>query len=150
MDEIQLKVFVDIVRRYFEKAAGSPAEVGTPFLGEPGDLPVYDFTGVIGISGGQRGCVYFSAPTAMLRELLLRAGESDLSDANLADLTGEIANTISGNARRDFGGEFLISVPVVVRGSGQHITVPKDVKAYVIPLRWHKIAAALVVSVGKT
>lgn len=149
MDESQLKTFVDIVQHYFDKSTGRPAEMGTPFLGEPGDLPIHDFTGVIGISGSQRGCVYFTAPAPMLKEVLLRAGEADLSDANLADITGEIANTIAGNARREFGSEFLISVPVVVRGNAQHITMAKDVKAYVIPLRWHKIAAALVVSVGK-
>lgn len=149
MDESQLKTFVDIVQHYFDKSTGRPAERGTPFLGEPGDLPIHDFTGVIGIYGSQRGCVYFTAPAVMLKEVLLRAGESDLSEANLADITGEIANTIAGNARREFGSEFLISVPVVVRGSGQHITMPKDVKAYVIPLRWHKIAASLVVSVSK-
>ena len=149
MDETQLKAFVGIVQRYFDKSTGSAAEAGTPFLGEPGDLPIHDFTGVIGISGSQRGCVYFSAPALMLKDILLRAGESDLTESNLADITGEIANTIAGNARREFGGEFLISVPVVVRGSGQHITMPKEVKAYVIPLRWHKIAASLVVSVGK-
>lgn len=149
MDEVQLKIFVGIIQHYFAKFTGAAAEVGTPFLGQPEELPIYDYTGVIGISGSQRGCVYFTAPTKMLRELLLRAGETDLSENNLADLTGEIANTISGNARREFGSEFLISVPVVVHGSGQHISVPKDVKAYVIPLRWHKTAAALVVSVAK-
>ena len=149
MDENQLKVFVGIVQHYFDKITGDAAEVGTPFLGEPGSLPIHDFTGVIGISGGQRGCVYFSAPGLMLKEILLRAGENDLGDANLADITGEIANTIAGNARREFGSEFLISVPVVVRGNAQHITMPKGVKAYVIPLRWHRIGASLVVSVSK-
>jgi chemotaxis protein CheX len=149
MDEIRLKGFVGIVQNYFDKFTGRPAEVGTPFLGEPADLPIHDYTGVIGISGSQRGCVYFSAPALMLKDILLRAGESDLSEGNLADITGEIANTIAGNARREFGSEFLISVPIVVRGREQRITMPKDVKAYVIPLRWHKIAASLVVSVSK-
>lgn len=149
MDETQLKVFVGIVQHYFDKFTGIAANVGSSFLGEPSDLPIHDYTGVIGISGSQRGCVYFSAPALMLKDILLRAGESDLSDGNLADITGEIANTIAGNARRTFGSEFLISVPVVVRGSGQSITMPKDVKAYVIPLRWRKSAASLVVSVSK-
>jgi chemotaxis protein CheX len=148
MDESQLKAFVAIIQHFFEKQTGRAAEVGSPFLGEPDALPVYDFTGVIGISGNRRGCVYFSAPSALLKEVLLRSGESNVSDANLADLAGEIANTIAGNARRDFGQDFLISVPVVVRGREQHITVPKAVKAYVIPFRWHKLSAALVVSVN--
>jgi chemotaxis protein CheX len=147
MDESQLKVFVGIVQRYFEKETGRAAEVGTPFLGEPDVLPIHDITGVIGVSGSRRGCVYFSAPTALLKEVLLRAGETNVSESNLADLTGEIANTIAGNARREFGSDFLISVPVVVRGKEQHITVPKGIKAHVIPLRWHKLTAVLVVSV---
>ncbi len=148
MDEAQIRCFVGILQRYFEKQNGRAAEIGSPFLGDPGALPVHDFTGVIGISGSCRGCVYFTAPGALLKEMLLRGGESDVSDANLADLAGEIANTVAGNARREFGQDFLISVPVVVRGREQHITVHKGVKAYVIPFRWHKLDAALVVSVG--
>ena len=62
------------------------------------------------------------------------------------DLVGEVANTISGNARRVFGPDFMISVPVVVAGSAKAIQVPRNVKAYIIPLRWHKYEAALVVS----
>ena len=53
MDESQLKTFVDIVQNSFEKSTGREAEMGTPFLGEPGDLPIHDFTGVIGISGSR-------------------------------------------------------------------------------------------------
>ncbi|MCB1906448.1 MAG: chemotaxis protein CheX [Rhodocyclaceae bacterium] len=147
MDEQQLRIFVAIIQHYFAQETGRPAEVGSPYLCDPLQLPVHDFTGVIGISGNRKGCVYFSSPREILREMLLRAGETDVCDENLADLAGEIANTISGNARREFGHEFLISVPVVVHGSDQRISVPKDVRAYVIPFRWHKIDASLVVSV---
>jgi len=148
MDESQLRVFVAIIQHYFEQETGRPAEVGSPYLCDPSQLPVRDFTGVIGISGNRKGCVYFSSPRELLREILLRAGETDVSDGNLADLAGEIANTLSGNARREFGHEFLISVPVVVRGQQQSISVPREVRAYVIPFRWHKLDAALVVSVA--
>ena len=146
MDEHQLMIFVGIIQHYFEQETGRQADVGSPYLCDPSSLPVHDFTGVIGISGNRKGCVYFSSPREILRQILLRAGETNLDDANLADLAGEIANTISGNARREFGHEFLISVPVVVRGDQQRISVPKDVRAYVIPFRWHKLDAALVVS----
>jgi chemotaxis protein CheX len=148
MNEEQLRAFVQIVQHFFAQLAGRPAEVGTPFLGDPGSLPRFDFTGVIGISGSRHGCVYFTAPRELLRALLLHVGETQISDANLADLAGEIANTLAGNARRDFGQEFVISVPEVLQGAAQAIPVPKDVKAYVIPLRWHKHDAALVISVA--
>ena len=49
----------------------------------------------------------------MLTVLLMRMQETDTSDANIMDLVGEVANTISGNARRDFGRNFIISVPTM-------------------------------------
>lgn len=147
MTEAELRIFVAIVQNYYEQQTGRPAEMGTPFLADPSALPVYDYTGVIGISGNRQGCVYFTAPAEMLRQILSYSGETDLSAGNLADLAGEIGNTISGNARRDFGHEFLISVPLVVKGQDQQISLPKGVKAYIIPFRWHKLDAALVVSI---
>ena len=146
MDEQELRVFIDIVSQYFERQTGRLPEIGSPYLGEANALPIYDFTGVIGISGERQGCVYFTAHRDLLRELLLHVGESTLSDENLSDLVGEVANTISGNARRVFGPEFMISVPVVVAGAAQAIQVPRNVKAYILPLRWHKREAALVAS----
>jgi chemotaxis protein CheX len=147
VDEKQLKVFVDIVQNYFAQQTDREPEVSTPYLGQPQNLPVSDYTGVIGVSGAKRGCVYFTAPAALLREVLTRAGETDFSANSMADLAGEVANTISGNARRDFGRDFMISVPIIVRGKDQAIQVPKDVRAYVIPIRWLNHEAALVVSV---
>lgn len=146
MDEEELRAFIEIVKQYFERQTGRLPELGNPYLGDPAALPMYDFTGVIGISGARPGCVYFTAHRDLLRELLLHVGESTLSDENLSDLVGEVANTISGNARRVFGPEFMISVPVVVAGAAQAIQVPRNVKAYILPLRWHKREAALVAS----
>ena len=146
MDEKELRVFIDIVSQYFERQTGRLPEMGSPYLGEPSALPIYDFTGVIGISGERQGCVYFTAHRDLLRQLLLHVGESDVSDHNLSDLVGEVADTISGNGRRHFGPDFLISVPVVVTGNPTAIQVPRTVKAYILPLRWHKLEATLVVS----
>ena len=146
MDEHELRVFIDIVSQYFERQTGRLPDIGSPYLGEANALPIYDFTGVIGISGERQGCVYFTAHRDLLRQLLLHVGESDVSDNNLCDLVGEIANTISGNARRHFGPNFMISVPVVVAGNARAIQVPKDVKAYILPLKWHKLEAAMIAS----
>ena len=146
MEEQELRIFIDIVSQYFERQTGRLPDIGSPYLGEANALPIYDFTGVIGISGERQGCVYFTAHRDLLRQLLLHVGEADVSDNNLCDLVGEIANTISGNARRHFGQNFMISVPVVVSGSARSIQVPKDVKAYILPLKWHKLEAAMIAS----
>ena len=76
--------------------------------GNPG---AYDYTGVIGISGARNGIVYFTAPRGMLTVLLMRMQETDTSEENMKDLVGEVANTISGNARRDFGKDFSSRCP---------------------------------------
>jgi chemotaxis protein CheX len=146
MDEQELHVFIDIVNQYFTSQTGRAPEIGTPYLGDPSSLPIFNFTGVIGISGVRQGCVYFTAQRDLLRNVLLHVGEVDVSDQNLSDLVGEIANTLSGNARAHFGADFMISVPVVVTGNADAIHVPRSVKAYILPMRWHKQDAVLVVS----
>ena len=50
----------------------------------------------------------------MLTVLLMRMQETDCSEETILDLVGEVANTISGNARRDFGKNFVISIPTVI------------------------------------
>lgn len=146
MDEQELRTFIEIVSRYFERQTGRLPEIGSPHLGDPQELPVHDFTGVIGISGERQGCVYFTANRELPKQLLLHLGETDVSDNNLCDLVGEAANTISGNARKHFGANFMISVPVMVSGRANQIKVPRNTKAYIIPLTWRKQEAVLVVS----
>ena len=116
MDESKLKVFIDGATRYFLQVTRLAAEVGTPYLSETNETLAYDMTGIIGISGGRKGVVYFTAPTNMLRSVLINMGERDVTHDMRLDLVGEIANTIAGNARAEFGSEFMISVPVVIAG----------------------------------
>ena len=61
------------------------------------------------------------------------------------DLTGEIANTISGNVREAYGSSFMISVPVVVEGRAKDIRLPEDVQSFVIPITWKGYKSFLVV-----
>ena len=115
LQEQELKTFVEGTTNYFEVAAQQPASIGSPYLT---DSPpsVHDYTGVISISGKREGVVYFTAPKAMLTVLLMKMQENDFSHETMRDLVGEVANTISGNARRDFGRDFVISVPSVLSG----------------------------------
>jgi chemotaxis protein CheX len=90
--------------------------------------------------------VYFTAPRTMLTVLLMKLKETDFSDATLCDLVGEVANTISGNARRDFGREFVISVPSVLTGDEVEVPMTRDLRPYVIPINWRSHSAKLVVA----
>jgi len=72
-------------------------------------------------------------------------GETDLSDDNMRDLVGEVANTISGNARHEIGQHLKISVPTVVRSRGRDIEYLVKARPVVIPIHWRNHSAQLVV-----
>jgi chemotaxis protein CheX len=55
-----------------------------------------------------------------------------------------VANTISGNARRDFGKNFVISVPTVIAHDPDKVNAP-HARSYVIPINWRTHSAKLVV-----
>src|SRR5271154_6030447 len=112
--EAEIRTFVEGTTNYFESSAQQSATVGSPYPVTDGKPGAYEYTGVIGIPGTRKGIVYFTAPRGMLTVLLMRMQETDTSDENIKDLEGEVANTISGNARRDFGKNFNISVPVII------------------------------------
>ncbi|MCB1629467.1 MAG: hypothetical protein KDI48_17185, partial [Xanthomonadales bacterium] len=69
MDEGDIQVLIDGTVHYFHRSLDRTAEVGTPYLLEDRQRIISDYTGVIGITGVRRGCVYFTAPSAMLRHI---------------------------------------------------------------------------------
>ncbi len=134
MTEEDLKVFVDVTMNYFDKISGDQARMAEPYISfEP--PPLLDYTGMIEIAGKGEGIFYITTEPAMLHDLLLRIGESDTSEETLLDYVGEIATTLSGNVRKQFGGSFRISVPVTVGGSKkEHPDLP--FANFVVPIQW--------------
>ena len=143
--ESQVSVFIDSVLRYFDTAVQQTAECGTPYLAVGRSPEISDYTGIIRISGKRDGVVFFTAPKTMLCVMLMRMQETDMSHDNLCDLVGEIANTFSGNARRDFGPQFNISVPSVIHGRNTAMEYPPNSRPIVIPIEWRTYHARLVV-----
>lgn len=143
--EENVRVFLEGVNRFFKEANKIDIEVGTPYLNENTNAVAFDYTGVIEVSGPNQGIVYFTAPRILLRHLLISIGEPDTSEQIMSDLTGEIANTVSGNARSEFGEEFDISVPTVINGVPDEVQLPRSSRSFVIPLRWKNYQAAIVV-----
>lgn len=145
VNEAEIRTFLDGATHYFDVSARQPVAVGVPYLVTTGAPPVHDYTGIIAVTGRRNGAVCFTAPRSMLMVLLMRMNEPDTSDANMRDLVGEVANTISGNARRDFGKDFAISVPKVVEASAGPLTLPREMRPVVIPLNWRTHSARLIV-----
>lgn len=145
MNETDLHFFIDSTVNYFEEITGEQAVTGIPYL--KGKEPVVlDFSGIIGISGKRKGCVYITTSRDMLKNLatiILEDHEATLE--TVKDLTGEIANTISGNVREAYGSSFMISVPVVIEGRAKDIRLPENVQTFVIPITWKEFKSFLVV-----
>lgn len=146
LKEDNIQVFIDGVNRYFHTNGATDVNVGTPFLLENKTPTAHDYTGIIGISGPYKGSVYFTTPRVLLRHLLISMKE-DTNEENFRDLVGEIANTISGNARSVYGAEFMISVPIVIQGTPEEIHLPRDSYSYIIPIEWKKYEAAIVICI---
>ncbi|MEN2752162.1 chemotaxis protein CheX [Psychrobacter sp. FBL11] len=145
MKEQKLQIFLNIISNYFNQFGGSELIADTPYLLENKQPKVHDYTGVIGISGVQKGVVYFSATRELLTSLLNSMGETENSEEIYMDLAGEVANTIAGNARNEFGAEFHISVPFVFKGAPQSIVLPSDERSFIIPITWLSQVGEIVV-----
>jgi len=145
MDDQDIQVFITGVRRYFESLkADSGVVIEPPFIKDQ-ERPLLEYTGIIEISGKAHGAVCFTANGLMLKNILGFLHESPESHEVLCDLVGEIANTLSGNAREEFGRDFLISVPVVATTSDSRFRFPEDGRNYVIPIIWQAERAYLLV-----
>lgn len=132
----KLNVFITSVSMFFEQIGESLTQIDTPYLNDNDNPLAYDYTGFINIVGAMQGLVYVSAQSALLRKLLRSLGENEGSIVLLKDLIGEIANTVSGNARTEFGSDFIISPPTVVEGVPPPTQLPKDKRSYIIPFYW--------------
>lgn len=149
LTEADLRVFVDAITRYFTQLTREAPRVRGAYLSTGGHaLPELEYTGAITLAGAFRGEVYVTAPRALLRHLLVATGESDHSDDSMLDLIGEMANTISGNARRHFGHRLEISVPRSLR-AGQVRPPALRHRPYIVSLDWKSYGASVVVDVRK-
>lgn len=146
MNDESLAVFVDGAANYFGTFSKTPAAIGAPFLTQDINQHLEDFTGIIGISGNRKGSVFFSAPRELLIQLITAIGVLTTQDEKLMDLVGEVSNTISGNARREFGEEFMLSVPVVIQGKSENVKVTNVAEIYVIPISWKNYKANLIIN----
>ena len=79
---------IDGVIRYFEHTSDKDVKVGAPFLLKT-KITAMDYTGIIGISGPKKGCVYFTAPQILLKHLL-KYRELDTEEYNIIDIVGEL------------------------------------------------------------
>ena len=146
MNDQDIQVFISTARRYVASLEERPSLVIEPPFVREKLGPFLEYTGIIGVSGRYRGVVCFTATGKMLGEILGLLKETRTDEAAKKDLVGEIANTLSGNAREELGSEFRISVPTVAVGSETSLGQRNGSRNYAIPLNWHSETAYLLVA----
>ncbi len=144
--EKDIEVFISGIKYYFRASTNKDIKVETPYLTSAKQIKVDDYTGIIGVSGERKGFVLVTASQEMLHHLVLNLGEDNATEDLIHDVIGEVANTISGNARRSFGPGFMISVPMVLQGQPERIGTSRNTNGYVIPSRWNSYPFQLVVA----
>ena len=141
-----IEVFSEAITHFFATCTGEAASVRSAYLLEPGEPVLWnDFNGLIEVSGDFRGSICFSAPAALLTHVLLKIGDSEYTSERQGDLVGEIANTLSGRARRHFGEGLEISPPRLLQAGDEAGPARLAGLPYAIPLSWHGYEANLVV-----
>ena len=149
MKSENLSVFVEGIANFFKTVTQTPASVGTPFLIQDINEYLEDFTGVIGITGNHKGSVFFSTTRRLAVHLLSDMGVMTTRDEKLLDLVGEVCNTVSGNARREFGDQFMLSTPVMIQGKSENVRVTDIASIYVIPIVWRDLNANLIINLNE-
>ncbi len=145
LDDSGLSVFVDCTIKCFSTITGSSPKVGAPFLCESVSSFLSDLSGVINVSGNNSGAVVFSAPKRMLSHMLRDQGLMSTQESMQIDLAGEVCNIISGNVRRRFGGDFLISPPKITSNQVDPFPSDRSKSIFVIPIEWHELEAKLII-----
>lgn len=150
MEESILNIFAASIIRYFTTTTEQPAVLGTPFLGQDDEKIALDFSAVIGISGTYRGNIYYTAPREKLHALLPLLGENEINDHLCGELVGEITNTISGNAREELGGGFMISTPFLLTGTNESVRAAQGAPCYILPIEWNSYSSRVLITLVKT
>ncbi len=117
-----------------------PQQNGKPFLKKREDLTKGDVTGIIGLTGHERGSVAVSfSKKCILRIIKGMLGEEKYYiDTEVRDAVGELTNMIAGDGRRILslnGYNFEASIPTVIVGPNHYIEHKTKGPIIVIPFK---------------
>ena len=134
MDVRYINPFLIAVQNVFETMINIPFKLGKPTI-KKDDVPSYEISGIIGISGEVTGCVVVSFSEGIALQLASALLDEELTEVNgdCTDAIGEIANMIAGNAKNGFPKRNTsVSVPTVIIGK-HRVAYPSGLPIISIP-----------------
>ena len=126
--------FLASIKDVFDTMLQVPFTMGKPQIKDD-NVPRYDVSGIIGLSGSVTGCVVINLSEEIALQLASALSGEEYTEFNddSSDAIGELANMIAGGAKKDFPGEDnSISVPSIVIGK-HRVNYPSGVPIITIP-----------------
>jgi chemotaxis protein CheX len=134
MTEQHILPFVEAVRNTFRTMLEEdPA--GTRPRAKLAPFPLYDISGVIGISGGLVGSAALSFPESTALKVVSRFVQGKFTQVNpeVTDGIGELVNIVAGSALPGLEGYACsISLPTVVTGKSHALRSPGQAPSMVV------------------
>ena len=136
MDAKFVNPFVCSVQNVMQTMCGVEVQVGKPFL-KIGNDPRADISGIIGFSGDATGSIVLELHYDVASKLASAFAGIEITPEHedFADAIGELCNMVAGNAKKEFGEEFDISIslPNVITGKDHALAVTRSTQQIVIP-----------------
>lgn len=99
--------------------------------------PLHDYSGVIGLSGKAVGTVVVSLSDNVALQAtsaLLLTPADEVTEKDIVDAVGELANMVAGAAKAKLEGfDLSVSLPSVITGKGHTVRFPSNVTPICVP-----------------
>jgi len=136
MIDNKLQALSKSAHSYFDFLFDGDFEIDQPRVDKNQKQQSSEYLATIVFSGEINGKYCFSASEETLRTLLKQYGIEDTDNEQLlADISGEVANSILGNAKDYFEFEYEISTPSISKNKRLESVFEKDEVVYVIPIK---------------
>jgi chemotaxis protein CheX len=99
-----------------------------------------EVSAAVAVTGAWRGHVVVSCSMAAAREigsLLLEIPQPEVSESDVADALGELANIIGGNVKGLLPGPCALSLPYLVVAASEHVRWPSATVESRLLVDWH-------------
>jgi chemotaxis protein CheX len=140
--------FISSLNNAFMTMLDCPIRRGEISLKE-GRTPMYEISGIIGLSGKAVGTVVLSlsTPVALQAASTMLLCETTEVNADVVDAVGELTNMVAGGAKAQLAQyDLSVSLPNVITGRNHEIRFPSNVTPICMPFttKW----GALMLEVG--